>query len=98
MSGSAAARLGQEVRDAAVGQERKALQAEGRSRAVPKESLEALAIAGAHGGARVDIEPRGLGDPRALALGAEAIVLEAPRARAPDPEEPSFLYTEGRTS
>src|SRR5262245_51192945 len=65
----------QAVRDAAVGQERHALQTERRTRAVAAQPLESFAIAFADRDTRVDVEPPRLGGPWALAPGAQALVV-----------------------
>ena len=70
--GAVAARLAEEVGDAAIGQAREALEAERGPRAVSQEALEPVAIAGPHGDAGMDVEAEGLGCPRALGPGGEA--------------------------
>ena len=78
--------LAQEVRDAAVFEDREALEAEGRPCAVAAEALEPLAIAGLHDDASVDIEAVLLGDPRALCDAAMGVLLGVAGALA-EPQE-----------
>jgi hypothetical protein len=77
--GAVASRLAEQVRDATVGQERDALERDGRARAVTTETLEAFAIAGADRDACMNVEATGLGRPGALDPGAEALVVDRHR-------------------
>jgi hypothetical protein len=72
VSRAVATGLAKAVRDAAIGQERDALQAEGRARAVAAQPFKAGAIPRAERDARMDVEACHLAGPRALAPGAEA--------------------------
>src|ERR1019366_9891229 len=61
------ARLAEPIHHAPVGEERQSLEAEGRSRAVAAQALEAVAIGSVHCDASVDVEAVHLGGPRAWA-------------------------------
>ena len=69
------ARLAQQVADASVGEDREAFEAERWPRPITTKTLEAVAIAGAHGHPGVDVEAVDLGAPRALAVAAVPVVV-----------------------
>ena len=79
MRRAVAPRLAEEVRHAAVGKDRQALQAERRPRAVAAQAFQSFAVARAHHDARMHIEPRRFRHPRALARSAKASLLSRER-------------------
>ena len=74
-----APRLAKEIRHAAVGKDRPALQASLRSRAVAAQAFQSFAVARAHDDACMHVEPRRFRHPRALARCAKPSLLSRER-------------------
>ena len=81
MRRAVAPRLAEEVRHAAVGKDRQALQASLWARAVAAQAFQSFAVVSAHGDARMYVEPRRFRHPRALARSTEASFLSRERHR-----------------
>ena len=71
--------LAEQIRHAAILEDREALQTEWRTRAIAAQAFESFAVAGTHRDARVRVEAQHFRDPRALARTARASLLSRER-------------------